>query len=278
MIQNLTPYFFLSVSMLSLLLSNNKLIGMSFFLIAVTAGLFFNKLTFSSIPIITIFLFICYLIKNKSQNHYISISLTLLLVIFSIGLSIHMIPGFNNLRLLDNIVISSNTIPYTLWLNFDKPLIAIGFLWIFSERDQKDIFESLKTLVLIFPLSLLILMMLSFLLGYVHFEPKFPDIFLVWSFKVLFLTCFAEECLFRGFLWKLFNSFIKNPYVVLCFTSFFFGLAHFQGGWKYILLSTIAGFFYGFIYLKTKRIGFSISLHFLINTAHILFFSYPALK
>jgi membrane protease YdiL (CAAX protease family) len=45
----------------------------------------------------------------------------------------------------------------------------------------------------------------------------------------------------------------------------------------YVVLSTVAGLFYGYAFWKTDRIQSSILVHFSVNLVHFLFFSYPAL-
>jgi len=59
--------------------------------------------------------------------------------------------------------------------------------------------------------------------------------------------------------------------------SILFGLAHFAGGFKYVILSTIASIIYGYAYQKTQRIEASILCHFGVNTFHFIFLTYPAL-
>jgi membrane protease YdiL (CAAX protease family) len=54
--------------------------------------------------------------------------------------------------------------------------------------------------------------------------------------------------------------------------------AHFQGGLVYMALACLAGFFYGFAFLKTNKIQSSILLHFAFNTIHFLLFTYPWLN
>jgi len=46
----------------------------------------------------------------------------------------------------DFIFLSADTISYSLWLNFDNPLIAIGFLWFLKNGEQKSMRDSLKSL------------------------------------------------------------------------------------------------------------------------------------
>jgi len=54
-------------------------------------------------------------------------------------------------------------------------------------------------------------------------------------------------------------------------------LAHYMGGNNYILLATVAGVGYGWVYRHTGRIEASILTHFSLNSLHLLLFTYPAL-
>ena len=63
----------------------------------------------------------------------------------------------------------------------------------------------------------------------------------------------------------------------LVLAAVLFGLMHYPGGTKYVLLSTVAGIGYGWTYLRTQRIEASILTHFLVNCIHFVFFTYPAL-
>jgi hypothetical protein len=56
-----------------------------------------------------------------------------------------------------------------------------------------------------------------------------------------------------------------------------FGLAHAAGGWRYVLLATLAGTGYGLAYRRTVRIESAILAHFAVNVTHLLLFTYPAL-
>jgi membrane protease YdiL (CAAX protease family) len=50
---------------------------------------------------------------------------------------------------------------------------------------------------------------------------------------------------------------------------------HHHGGTIYVALSFIAGLFYGYAMMLTKRIEASIIVHFIVNLVHILMFTYP---
>jgi membrane protease YdiL (CAAX protease family) len=44
------------------------------------------------------------------------------------------------------------------------------------------------------------------------------------------------------------------------------------------MLATVAGIGYGYAYYQSGRIETAILTHFLLNAAHAVFFTYPALK
>jgi len=65
----------------------------------------------------------------------------------------------------------------------------------------------------------------------------------------------------------------RGTWMVLGITSLFFGLTHFPiGGFQYVVLATLAGLVYGWLYLKTERLAPSMILHGLLDTAKFLFF------
>ena len=123
---------------------------------------------------------------------------------------------------------------------------------------------------------------LSLLLDYIRLDIKLPTFFYYWLWANLFFTCVAEEALFRGFLQQQLSIGLKNirygVLIALISCAVLFGLAHAGGGMIYVILATVAGMGYGAVYLRSGRIEASILLHFMLNTVHILFFSYPALQ
>lgn len=122
--------------------------------------------------------------------------------------------------------------------------------------------------------------MLSIAFEYIKFAPKIPQNLWIWVINNLFFTCVAEEGLFRGFFQESLSQ-LKYKYsgnIAILIPAVFFGVMHYSGGLKYVILATIAGVSYGWIYKVTKRIEASILAHFLLNLTHILFFTYPAIN
>jgi len=210
---------------------------------------------------------------------------TIATVLFSFALMAHVVPGFSNLPVARDIVLSPGAVPYTLYLNFDKALIAL-FLLAFGPpllSLRADWVTMLKG-ALPGVLALIAVLMASALwIGQVRLDLKWPEIFPVWAWANLLFTCAAEEALFRGVIQRRLQGEPGSPtqrmgrgIAGLAIAAVVFGLAHYAGGVRSVVLATIAGIGYGWIFWRTNRIEASILAHFLVNTTHILCFTYPA--
>lgn len=61
-------------------------------------------------------------------------------------------------------------------------------------------------------------------------------------------------------------------YTALAITSIFFGLVHFHAGSViFVGLASVAGWFYGYTYLKTKNVFYAALVHTLVNSSEFLF-------
>ena len=209
---------------------------------------------------------------------------TLATIAFSLALMAHVVPGFANLLVVRDVVLSPGAVPYTLYLNFDKAqiglfLLAFGPPLITSRAGWATMLRATLPAVLVL---IAVLMVCAIAAGQVRLDVKRPEVFPVWAWSNLLFTCTAEEALFRGVIQRLLqgdSATVASPRGIagLIIAGVVFGLAHYAGGVVAVVLATIAGIGYGWIFWRTSRIEASILAHFLVNTAHILCFTYPAL-
>ena len=224
----------------------------------------------------------------------------------------HSVPGVHNLILASNIQFASST-HFNLYFNFDKTVLGLlifaisGVQLVSSWEEYKKLVLNIKYELLILTIILSILALIS---GFIKISFKFPSCTFSWLVHNLFTTAIAEEGFFRIFIqvglmsflgshitensaiakflsaslriFKLDETKIKALYPnilaaipAIFITALFFGICHYQGGISFILLSFIAGVFYGWVYLKTSRIEAAITTHFLVNTVHFFCFTYP---
>jgi len=93
---------------------------------------------------------------------------------------------------------------------------------------------------------------------------------------ILAFTAWPEEFLFRGLLQNMLSRASRSDLAGWWTASVLFGFSHItnQGfpNWRYVLLASIAGFFYGWTWRKTGSIFASAIVHTLVDTLwHFLF-------
>jgi hypothetical protein len=93
---------------------------------------------------------------------------------------------------------------------------------------------------------------------------------------ILFFTAWPEEFLFRGLLQNFLTRTFKNEWAGLGVASAIFGLSHIvhapYPNWKYVLLATIAGLFYGHAWMRTRSLFPGTLIHALVDISwHVLF-------
>ncbi len=202
-------------------------------------------------------------------------------LILGVALAIHAIPWIRNVLVLDAVAVSAAAADYTLYWNYDKGFAGVvlyaacvqpqaGTAWVRATAATAAI--ALLTLVAVGAAATAA--------GFVAWDPKWPAILGVWVPANLFLTCVAEEAFFRGLLQRHLGRALRGrmrapaPAAVLVAAAAF-GVAHFAGGITYVLLATLAGVGYGAACHLTGRVEAGILVHFALNLAHLLLFTYP---
>ncbi len=278
----LFSYILLSASIISLWFKKKPLIFGSLLCVAILFALLAHRLQWPVLFFIAFFAGVNYLAFNITQRS-VRILSSIIVLICSILLWLHQIPGFSNWLIAKNLFISIDAIPFTLFLNFDKPLIGLFILGFSSIPLLKTWPEWIKMLKKTIPIALigsLIIAGIAYVIGYIKFEPKVNTFFIIWALNNLLFVCIAEEVLFRWWIQNSLSEFLKRyrygSYLALLLASLLFGIIH-NGGFAYIILASIAGLLYGFVYQKTKSVEASIVTHFLVNAIHFIGFTYPAL-
>ncbi len=254
------------------------------FCVSLGCGLAFGCL--SPIAVIPILAFgaACFFVEKKDAPRFLRICAGTAVIAFSIAYMLHIVPGFVSTKVIDAVRLGRDAAPYSKFLNFDKVLVglfilALGHPLIGSRAEWKRMFRTAGPMIL---LMLPVILVLANALGYVRFDVKWPSILLTWAWTNLVFTCCAEEAFCRGFiqrnLERIFRQYACGQALALVLSAALFGIFHFSGGVRYVLLAGVSGLGYGLVYQRTRRIEASIIMHFLLNLTHILFFTYPALE
>jgi uncharacterized protein len=115
----------------------------------------------------------------------------------------------------------------------------------------------------------------------IHFIAYAPRVhewktFVPLAIGILFFTAWPEELLFRGLLQNLLSRASNNEHVGWIGASILFGFSHITNlgfpNWRYVLLASIAGLFYGWTWRKTGSIFASAIVHGSVDVLwHVLF-------
>ncbi|MFJ1298711.1 CPBP family intramembrane glutamic endopeptidase [Pseudomonadota bacterium AL_CKDN230030165-1A_HGKHYDSX7] len=197
-------------------------------------------------------------------------------VLTAIGLALHLLPGFHNTRVIDAVRLDPQAVPFTLYLNFDKPLIAAWIMVVLAPPCLgKSAGATMRAALAAAALACALCLGLAWLLDYTHWAPHWPPEGAIWLLNNAVLVTLAEEAFFRGYVQQRLTR--KFGAAAACIiAALLFGLAHWAGGPAMITLATMAGLCYGWAY-RQGGLAAAVLAHLALNTAHFGLFVYPAL-
>ena len=201
-------------------------------------------------------------------------------ILLAMALALHLIPGFANPVVAQDLRLTENSVALTLRANFDKGAAGLLMLACFCRPPERR--EWLRVVgigVAVGGVTAALVIGLVAALGPIRFDPKWSPVALAWMPINLFLTCVFEEVLFRGLLQQSLSDALRNHphlrWVPIATASVLFGLVHLGGGFALIAAASLAGFGYGSAYILTGRIESAVISHFMLNASHFFLFTYP---
>ena len=141
-------------------------------------------------------------------------------------------------------------------------------------RPERDVWIGLRNFLLFAPVAIPI----GLLTGFITISGR---LFSAWqvllsALGIFFLIAIPEELLFRGIIQNFLEKTIRKPTLALIVTSLIFGAAHLNNGprpdWRYFLLASLAGLFYGNAYQRTLGLMAPAFVHTLVDTVWRAFF------
>ena len=118
---------------------------------------------------------------------------------------------------------------------------------------------------------------LGLALGFLRFHERLPvpAIFVGTALVTFIFVALPEELFFRGLLQNLLETRLSRG-LALALAAAIFGLSHYIHGavfnWRYVILATIAGWFYGRAWGSERRIGASAICHTMVDTVWVTWF------
>jgi len=171
------------------------------------------------------------------------------------------------------------------------PALAIvcGMLaGVFAFRSRSDVFNAsaafdlrkleFREAIVNFALFAVLAIPIGLAIGFIEPSIHLPDLRsapgLVAS--IFFLNALPEEILFRGIIQHAATSWLKTRSGGLIVSALIFGAAHLNNGpsapnYKYFVMATLAGLFYGRAWQRHRNVLTSTVTHALVNTGGRLF-------
>ncbi|NHV24968.1 CPBP family intramembrane glutamic endopeptidase [Burkholderia sp. D-99] len=199
----------------------------------------------------------------------------------AIALSLHLIPGFHNPRVIAPTRFTPDAVPFTMYLNLDKPLVGLWLVWVLPwVAPDHPLSRALRTGAVAAVATAAACLAGALAFGMVGWAPKWPPSGWLWLVNNLLLVTLVEEALFRGYvqggLTRAFHAFAWGPWAALAIGAVLFGAAHAAGGWQWIVLGTVAGVGYGLAWRRGGLLASTLA-HAGLNVVHFGLFTYPML-
>lgn len=242
--------------------------------VSLVGGIIEERLNITGLVFLTVGLFIAYKTPNLERKWQIGAYLFIFL--WCVALFLHLIPGFTNAKVLDAVITGPQSIPFSMYLNLDKPFIFFGLLLAYPTiLGSKATFN--KKAIILTSIPLFSLLPIAWGLGALQPELTIPNWWWLFALNNLLLTCVAEEAFFRGFIQQSLSK--RFGWITgVAIASLLFGLAHIGGGLLLVAFAALAGVGYGLAYHYSSRLWVAVLFHFLFNFAHLVFFTYPIMK
>lgn len=202
-----------------------------------------------------------------------------LFLILAVLLFLHWLPGYHNPLVIPRAALTPDAVPFAMYLNLDKPLVAFWVVLVAAPALAGASARATLTAALAACAGAIAACLgLALALGVVGWAPKWPDSGWLWLINNALLVTLAEEALFRGYVQeRLTRAWRGRPWgatAALLVAALLFGLAHYAGGWQWMLLAGIAGVGYGMAY-RHGGLAAAVLAHVGLNAAHYGLFTYP---
>ncbi|CAB3757754.1 CPBP family intramembrane glutamic endopeptidase [Paraburkholderia solisilvae] len=263
-------------------LIERRTIGVALLVIGYGAALLSGLLGAAAVAAIVVLLALAYAVLPP-RKPAVRRAAHAVFIVLGVALILHWVPGFHNPRVIDAERFTADALPFTMYLNLDKPLVAFWLLLMFRwVRGPQNATLALAAGIGGWLLTAAVCLGIAFALRLIVWEPKWPADAWLFLLNNLLLVSVVEEAFFRGYLQgglaRLLDGHRFGKTLAIIIASVLFGLMHLpSGGWLWVLFGAVAGLGYGLAY-RFGGLAAAVLAHFALNATHFLFFTYPMLQ
>lgn len=202
-----------------------------------------------------------------------------LFIVLAAGLSLHLLPGFHNVQAIAGARYTADAVPFNMYLNLDKPLVAFWVLLALAPpMAAADAATTLRSALLACAAAAAVCLGVALAAGLVGWAPKWPAQGWLWLANNALLVTLAEEALFRGYIQQQLAARWGHRHggaaLAIAVAAALFGLAHLGAGPQWVVLAGLAGVAYGVAY-RYGGLAAAVLAHLGLNTLHFAAFTYP---
>lgn len=138
---------------------------------------------------------------SAARQRAVRIAAHVAFIAVAIALSLHLLPGFHNPRVIEPTRFTPDAVPFTMYLNLDKPLVGLWLLWVLPwVHPRVALSRAWRTGVAAALATSAACLAGATAFGMVGWAPKWPAAGWLWLANNLLLVTLAEEALFRGYV------------------------------------------------------------------------------
>ena len=167
---SLISYLLLLISILSLWIKQDIKVWGVIAMFSMVCGDISDRIAVTGIVSIVILGLLYYTVNRIDLKLPVRTTVSVLAIILSVLLAAHIIPGFNNWKILDNVSLSEISQPYSMYLNMDKTfvgliILGLGFPLV---KNLKEWVFVLRSALPIFLMGLIVLACISPIFNYIR--------------------------------------------------------------------------------------------------------------